>query len=112
MRLLSTIELIRRIGDKVIASFHDGAVDFLAAPENPATLRLSVRFAAAGDHQDDLARLSDIAAASGVAVARSWSGHTLIAIEMAVQPQAAAAPSDRIVPFTAAGQRPRLASRG
>lgn len=112
MRLLSTIELIRRIGDKVIASFHDGAVDFLAAPDDPATLRLSVGFAAAGDRQGDLARLSDIAAAAGVAVVRRWAGQTLIAIEMAVQPQATAAPSDRVVLFTAAGRRPRLASRG
>ncbi|HEX6842010.1 MAG TPA: hypothetical protein VF113_10775 [Stellaceae bacterium] len=112
MRLPSTIELIGRIGDKVIASFHDGTVDFLVAPDDPATLHLFVRFAAAGDRQDDLARLSGIAAASGVAVARSWAGQTLIAIEMAVEPQAAAAPSDRIVPFTATGHRPRLASRG
>ena len=109
---LSTIELIRRIGEQVISSFCDGAVDFLVAPDDPARLCLSVRFAAEGDHQDDLARLSGIAAAAGITVARTWATPTLAAIEMMVQPQQAAAPVDRVVSFTAAGRRPRLASRG
>jgi hypothetical protein len=111
MRLLSTIEVIGRIGERVITQFRDGTVDFFVAPDDPATLRLSIRFADADDRQDDLARLSEIAAAAGIAVARGWAGQTLIAIEMAVQPQAAAAPSDRVVPFTAAACRPRLAGR-
>jgi len=109
---LSTVELIRRIGEQVIASFRDGAIDFLVAPDDPARLCLSVRFAADGDHQDDLARLSGIAAAAGITVARSWATPTLAAIEMTVLPPAAAEPVDRVVPFTAAGRRPRLASRG
>lgn len=111
MGLLSTIELIGRIGEMVMARFRDGAIEFFVAPDDPATLRLSIRFAAAGDRQDDLARLTAIAAATGVAVARGWATEDLVAIEMAVQPQAAAAPFDRVVPFTAASRQPRLASR-
>ncbi|HWG80267.1 MAG TPA: hypothetical protein VN681_10860 [Stellaceae bacterium] len=110
MGLMSAVELIGRIGETVITRFRDGAVEFLVAPDDPATLRLSVRFATGGDHEDDLARLSGIAAAAGVAVARGWAGDSLVAIEMAVQPEAAAVPLDRVVPF-AASRRPRLASR-
>jgi hypothetical protein len=112
MGRMSTVQLIGRIGEMVIARFRDGAVEFFVAPDEPATLRLSIRFAAAGDRQDDLARLTAIAAATGVAVARGWATADLIAIEMAVEPQAAAEPFDRVVPFTAASRRPRLASRG
>lgn len=112
MGLMSTIELIGRIGEVVITQFRDGAVEFLVAPHDPATLSLSVRFAAAGDHRADLARLSEIAAAAGIGVARGWATEKLIAIEMAVEPQAAAEPLDRVVPFTSAGRPPRLASRG
>ena len=112
MGLMSAAELIGRIGETVIAGFRGGAVEFLVAPDDPATLRLSVRFAAEGDHGDDLARLSGIAAAAGVAVARGWAGDSLVAIEMAVKPQAAAAPLDRVVPLAAASRRPLVASRG
>ncbi|HKW54996.1 MAG TPA: hypothetical protein VJO12_14985 [Stellaceae bacterium] len=111
MGRLSTIELIGRIGEMAIARFRDGTIEFLVAPDDPATLRLSVRFAAAGDRQEDLARLGEIAAATGAAVARGWATANLVAIEMAVQPQAAAEPLDRVVPFTAESRRPRLASR-
>src|SRR5690349_1044997 len=41
---LSTIELIRRIGEQVISSFRNGAIEFLVAPDDPARLCLSVRF--------------------------------------------------------------------
>lgn len=109
---LSTIELIGRIGEQVIASFRDGAIDFLVAPDDPARLCLSIRFAAEGDHREDLARLSGIAVAAGIPVTRSCATPTLVAIEISVQPQAAAEPFDRVVPFTAAGRRPRLASHG
>ena len=111
MGLMSTIELIGRIGETVIRCFGDGTIEFFVAPDDPATLRLSVRFVAAGDHQDDLARLGEIAAAAGVAVARGWATENLVTIEMAVEPQAAE-PLDRVVPFPAEGRRPRLASRG
>ena len=113
MARLSTIELIGRIGDTVIERFRDGAVDFCVAPDDPGTLRLSVRFAAAGGHTDDLAGLSAIAAAAGAAVTRGWAGETVIAVDIAVEPQAAATePLDRVVPFTAAGRRRRSATRG
>jgi hypothetical protein len=110
MRRLSTRELIGRIGEAVITRFREGAIEFLVAPHDPATLRLAVRFATQGDHQDDLARLGEIAAAAGVGVARGWATADCAAIEIAVQPQAAAEPLDRVVPFSAAGRRPRLAS--
>ena len=112
MGLLSTIGLIGRIGETVIARFRDGVIEFFVAPDDPAVLRLSVRFAAASDHTDDLARLTEIAAAAGVVVMRGWANETLIAIEVLVQPQAVAEPLDRVVPFPAKGRRPRLASRG
>jgi hypothetical protein len=112
MGLLSTIELIGRIGETVITRFREGAVEFFVAPDDPTTLRLSIGFAAAGDHQDDLARLIEIAIAAGIDVVRGWASQTLVAIDMAVRTQAAAAPLDRVIPFTAAGRRPRLASRG
>jgi hypothetical protein len=111
MGLMSTVELIGRIGEMVIARFRDGAVEFLVAPDDPATLRLSIRFATAGDHQDDLARLGEIAAAAGAAVARGWATATLVAVEMAVRPQAAVESLNRVLPFSAASRRPRLASR-
>ena len=112
MRPVSTIELIGRIGDRVIHCFRDGAVEFLVAPGPPAMLRLSIRFATAKDREDDLEGLREIAAAADIAVARGLASDTLVAVEIAVEPQAAAAPLDRVVPFTAASRRPRLASRG
>jgi hypothetical protein len=112
MAPISTIELIGRIGETVIDCFRDGSIDFFVAPNDPATLRLSVRFAAAADRRNDLARLGGIASAVGVAVTRGWATDILAAIEMAVEPQATAEPLDRVVPFTSAARRPRLASGG
>lgn len=111
MAQLSTLGLIGRIGDAVIERFRGGAVEFLVARNDPAMLRLSVRFAEKRDRAADLARLGDIAATAGVAIERGWATPTLIVVEMPVEARSRAEPAQRVVALTAERRRPRLASR-
>lgn len=108
MGQFSTVDVIRRIGDAVTERFRGGAIEFLVHPADPATLRVSIRFAEDRDHQDELAQLNAIGVTAGVSIERGWATRNLIAIEMPVRP--AVGPADRVLRFKADGRPPRSAS--
>lgn len=108
MGQFSTVDLIGRLGDAVIERFRGGAVEFLVDPDDPAKLRLCIRFADDRDYQDDLSQLCDIAMTAGVAIDRGWATRNLIAIEMPVR--LAVDPAIRVLSFKTDGRKPRLAS--
>jgi hypothetical protein len=96
MGQFSAVELIGRIGDAVIEYFRSGAIECFVDPDHPSKLRLFIRFAEGGDHQDDLARLSNIAKTAGAEIERRWVDGNVIALEMLVQP--CSSRFDRVVP--------------
>ena len=88
----SAAELMRRMGDAILARFqHIGVVEFLAVPDDPTKLRVSVRLPEHCERQAEATHLEAIAAKSGAQVQRSWVNQNTTALEIAVRPCVAAA---------------------